>query len=203
MPPGRRTITPPALAALLLTAPVVAGCGDTNDRGAATPSEVSPDRPIASTTTTSHPVSDESPTAPSVSATSTTTFTTVEPTAATEPDRAPPPETETPTTTEEPPMATPSLPASGPVAVAIADLADRLGVDADAIEVTAAEEVTWSDGSLGCPMPGRIYTQALVNGTRIVLRTGGSVYEYHAGRSGEPFYCPPERIIPPVIDPGV
>lgn len=94
-------------------------------------------------------------------------------------------------------------PASDPVSTAIADLAGRLGVDAGTIEVTAADEVTWSDGSLGCPAPGRSYTQALVNGTRIVLTAGGTQYEYHAGRSREPFYCPPERIIPPVTDPGV
>ncbi len=76
-----------------------------------------------------------------------------------------------------------------PVAIARADLATRLGVDAEAFELIEFSEVTWRDGSLGCPRPDMAYTQALVNGSRIVLRHDGVDYHYHSGRGREPFYC--------------
>lgn len=75
------------------------------------------------------------------------------------------------------------------VAIAMTDLVDRAGADASAINVVSVEEVTWSDGSLGCPLPGMRYTQALVNGTRIVLEVDGVAHEYHSGAGREPFYC--------------
>jgi hypothetical protein len=99
-----------------------------------------------------------------------------------------------PTITPSPPpteMSPPADPqASGVQEAAAADLAGRLGVDRAAIEVMVAEPVTWPDGSLGCPQPGRLYTQALVDGYRVVLRAGDRVYDYHAGSDGVPFLCP-------------
>lgn len=78
------------------------------------------------------------------------------------------------------------------------DLARRLGTGADSIEVVRREDVTWRDGSLGCPKPGMSYTQALVNGQLIVLRANGIDYEYHAASGRTPFYCPsPEAPLPP------
>jgi hypothetical protein len=85
-----------------------------------------------------------------------------------------------------------SQPVSHPdpnVAIAMTDLVARFGVAADGIKVVSVEEVTWSDGSLGCPLPGMRYTQALVNGTRIVLESDGRSYQYHSGPNREPFYC--------------
>ena len=79
---------------------------------------------------------------------------------------------------------------SGPVAAAIADLATRLGVDESNVTLVSQDEVTWPDGSLGCPQPDMSYTQALVNGSLIVLEVDGKSYEYHSGGSREPFYCP-------------
>ncbi|HEY3005474.1 MAG TPA: hypothetical protein VGJ44_24220 [Kribbellaceae bacterium] len=76
-----------------------------------------------------------------------------------------------------------------PAAHAVADLARRLGVGSDAISVVSVEEVTWPDGSLGCPEPGMAYTQMLEDGQRIVLEHGGTSYEYHSGGHGEPFLC--------------
>ncbi len=72
---------------------------------------------------------------------------------------------------------------------AVSDLADRLGVDESEITVVSVEEVTWSDGSLGCPEPGMMYTQALENGSLIVLEADGIEYEYHSGVGQDPFYC--------------
>ena len=55
--------------------------------------------------------------------------------------------------------------------------------------MTKVEEVTWKDGSLGCAERGSMYTQALVDGQRIVLEADGSRYEYHSGADGSPFLC--------------
>ncbi len=72
---------------------------------------------------------------------------------------------------------------------AVADLAARLKVSADSIEVLRAEKVTWPDGSLGCPQPGRAYTQATVEGYRVILKHDGRAYLYHAGGDGPIFLC--------------
>lgn len=74
-------------------------------------------------------------------------------------------------------------------ALAVTDLASRLGIPEGNIEVLSEENVTWRDGSLGCPRPGMMYTQALVEGSRIVLRAGGRDYSYHSGAGKPPFYC--------------
>ena len=76
-----------------------------------------------------------------------------------------------------------------PSALAITDLANRLGIPGSDIEVVTEKIVTWRDGSLGCPKPGMMYTQALVEGTLIVLRAGGRDYSYHSGAGKPPFYC--------------
>jgi hypothetical protein len=73
---------------------------------------------------------------------------------------------------------------------AVVDLATRLGVSETDIELISIEEVTWSDGSLGCPEPGKSYTQALVEGHRIVLGHEEKVYVYHTGGDLGPFLCP-------------
>lgn len=75
------------------------------------------------------------------------------------------------------------------VEAARTDLADRLDVDERTIAVVSAESVTWPDGALGCPESGKMYTQALVEGSRIVLEYAGDSYDYHAGSDGEPFLC--------------
>ena len=95
------------------------------------------------------------------------------------------------------------------VELATADLADHLNVDEGAIEVVSVQPVTWPDGSLGCPQPGEVYTQALVDGYKVVLGTNGRtrVYIYTAGADGQPFLCPSDErdgghdfVPPPGID---
>ncbi len=80
-------------------------------------------------------------------------------------------------------------PGDDPVAFAIADLAVRLGVAEVEIELVDQQEVMWRDGSIGCPQPGFSYTQALVDGSRIVLSYDGVTYSYHQGRGRAPFWC--------------
>ncbi|HEY4570725.1 MAG TPA: hypothetical protein VIH10_14715 [Kribbella sp.] len=72
---------------------------------------------------------------------------------------------------------------------ATADLSKRLGVDAAAVTVVSSDEVTWPDGSLGCPEPGMRYTQALVPGNRTILEVDGKQYHYHSGGHRAPFLC--------------
>ena len=81
---------------------------------------------------------------------------------------------------------------------ALTDAARRTGLKRTELEVLSAEAVTWSDGSLGCPQPGMMYTQALVPGFRIRIRAGAETLNYHAGRRGAPMFCPAERVVPPV-----
>lgn len=67
--------------------------------------------------------------------------------------------------------------------------ANMEGVDAGAVTVEGFAEVTWSDGSIGCPQPGMMYTQALVPGYQLVLGVDGRLASYHAA-NGRPFsYC--------------
>ena len=77
------------------------------------------------------------------------------------------------------------------IQAALADAARRTGIDAAALKVASAERVTWLDGSLGCPEPDLLYTQALVPGYRIRIEAGGETLDYHAGTRGAPQLCPP------------
>jgi hypothetical protein len=79
------------------------------------------------------------------------------------------------------------------VDAAVADLANRLPVDPQAITVTSVESVTWRDGSMGCPEPGMSYTQALVDGVRVELTVDGTSYWYHQGGSNPIRYCADPR----------
>jgi hypothetical protein len=76
-----------------------------------------------------------------------------------------------------------------PEAFALADAAARAGVGPADVVVVIHEDVTWPDGSLGCPQPDQFYTQALVPGYRVVVEAGGEQFHYH-GQSGQPAtYC--------------
>jgi hypothetical protein len=90
----------------------------------------------------------------------------------------------------EVPLPTPFTPyAAGLINQARDDLARRLALDPTGIELVDASTVTWPDSSLGCPQPGMLYTQALVDGVRLRLRANGIVYNYHSGGSRAPFLC--------------
>ncbi len=75
------------------------------------------------------------------------------------------------------------------VTFAINDLVNREGADPADVVVDSVEEVVWRDGSLGCPLPGMNYTQALIDGMRIILDANGTKYHYHSGGDKDPFYC--------------
>lgn len=75
------------------------------------------------------------------------------------------------------------------VTLATADAAERTGVAEDEITLVSIEMVTWPDSSLGCPEPDTMYTQALVDGYRIVLEADGTQLTYHGELGDDPFYC--------------
>lgn len=78
-----------------------------------------------------------------------------------------------------------------------ADLAARLDVPEQRVEVLDQRWVTWPDGAMGCPEPGMMYTQALVPGVWIRLSVDGDEHVYHGRRGAEPFHCPADRASPP------
>ncbi len=86
------------------------------------------------------------------------------------------------------------------IQAALTDAARRTGIDAATLKVASAERVTWLDGSLGCPEPDFMYTQALVSGYRIRIKAGDEMLDYHAGTRGAPLLCPPGRAVDPALE---
>ena len=83
----------------------------------------------------------------------------------------------------------------------VADAARRFKVNESAVVITQVEKVTWSDASLGCPQPGRMYTQALVEGYRVVAKAGVVELTYHTDSQGRTVSCATQRVAnPPVMD---
>jgi hypothetical protein len=57
------------------------------------------------------------------------------------------------------------------------------------VVLVRAEQVTWSDGSLGCPQPGTMYTQALVPGFRVIAKSPSGELVYHSDVRGNVVTC--------------
>ncbi len=83
------------------------------------------------------------------------------------------------------------------VALARADLAQRLDVEPEAIKVISVEEVTWPDASLGCPQPGRTYAQGVTPGFRVVLESSPGRAVYHTDRARALILCEEETVSKP------
>lgn len=64
---------------------------------------------------------------------------------------------------------------------AIGDLASRLGLSERSVGIVSVEARMWSDASLGCPQPGKMYAQVVTPGFQIRLEAQGKVYDYHTG----------------------
>ncbi|MBF4561511.1 hypothetical protein ITJ43_05115 [Microbacterium sp. VKM Ac-2870] len=69
----------------------------------------------------------------------------------------------------------------------VADLAAR-GVTGTP-ELVSSEAVTFNDGSLGCAAPGQSYTQAQIDGMRVVVSVDGKNYDYRFGQGAEAKLC--------------
>jgi len=96
---------------------------------------------------------------------------------------------------KEPIDMTPISPADLPanlqdvVSQATSELAEKLSIDSDKIQVIEAKSVVWSDSSLGCPQPGMNYLMVLTNGYRVVLAVDEQPYYYHANQRGYGLFC--------------
>lgn len=75
------------------------------------------------------------------------------------------------------------------VQAAISHRADESGVAPEDVVAVSFEDITWNDGSIGCPEPGMSYTMALVPGHRLVLEVDGEEFDYHAAEDQEFNYC--------------
>jgi len=69
------------------------------------------------------------------------------------------------------------------------DLAERLSITVDDIDLLEVSTVTWSDSSLGCPQNGMAYAQVLTPGYLLRMSYDAKEYSYHAGQDSDPFYC--------------
>jgi hypothetical protein len=96
------------------------------------------------------------------------------------------PEATTPSATA--PGAAPSGVPDARWSAILADL-DGRGAPTDAVELVSVRSVTWNNGALGCPKPGRSYTQALVQGMQVVVRAADREYDYRFGTTDRPKLC--------------
>jgi hypothetical protein len=86
------------------------------------------------------------------------------------------------------PVSTSAMPEAVRRAV-VADAATRFRVSPNDVVLTRAEQVTWPDGSLGCPRPGRSYTQMQVPGFRVVAKTISGELLYHTDGRASAVNC--------------
>jgi len=70
------------------------------------------------------------------------------------------------------------------------DLAARLGLRDSEIQFVSSEARTFPDGSLGCPEPGVMYTQAEVRGWVLTFAARERRHTYHAD-ANRTIACPP------------
>ncbi len=93
------------------------------------------------------------------------------------------------------PLDPPAVP--NPLKTARTDLALRLGVPMDHIEVVSIEEVVWRNGNLGCDT-GEPAIQVLTDGYQIVLQVHEVQYYYHGKTDLDPVFCAtPDEPLPP------
>ncbi|MBP7607881.1 MAG: hypothetical protein KA760_00200 [Steroidobacteraceae bacterium] len=76
------------------------------------------------------------------------------------------------------------------------DVIRRSGADPSSVRLIRDESVTWSDGSLGCPLRGEFYTQAPVPGYWIVFDVVGRKFDYRSNGQGNFRLCESPRVAP-------
>jgi hypothetical protein len=75
----------------------------------------------------------------------------------------------------------------------IADAAERTGAEPAEIEIVRSQSITWNSTALGCPKPGKVYMQALVDGYWVVLSYQGQEFDYRVTEHGGFFLCEEPR----------
>lgn len=66
------------------------------------------------------------------------------------------------------------------VELAKKDLAQRLNISIEEVQLIKQEKVDWSDTGLGFPEEGKMYAQVITPGFRIILKAKERQYEYHS-----------------------
>ena len=72
---------------------------------------------------------------------------------------------------------------------AMTDLAGRLALPVERIELVELKPVLWPNRGLGCPRPGMIYPEVQQDGYLIRLRAGKHEFNYHGSGTKPPFLC--------------
>ena len=78
------------------------------------------------------------------------------------------------------------------------DAAERAKSVPESVRVIMARQKKWADGSMGCPVPGEVYTQMQTSGYHIVAAVGLQKFDYRAGENGRFRLCDPMRIKKPM-----
>jgi hypothetical protein len=79
------------------------------------------------------------------------------------------------------------------------DLAKRLKVAVDEIEVIAQSDETWPDANLGCPGRKPLDEPAPTPGYAFTLAHAGRRFVYHSDRRGRFRRCETEKPIAPIV----
>ena len=69
------------------------------------------------------------------------------------------------------------------------DLSKRTGVPESAIKVLKIEKKQWNDGALGCPKPGQMYMQVIMDGYQVQLQAKDKQYDYHTDQGNSFVSC--------------
>ena len=103
-----------------------------------------------------------------------------------------------PTTTipKEEPVTTGEVPAPFVEAV-LAHTAELAGTTMAELTVVEAAAHEWPDGSLGCPEPDQVYTQAITPGFQVLVAHGTDRYDYRINESGFFRLCTGQPLTPP------
>lgn len=83
----------------------------------------------------------------------------------------------------------------------VEDAASLAGLPVSQTVVITAQEMLWNDGSLGCPEPGVVYTQAQVSGYWVVVEAGSAAFDYRLTDQGQYRRCENPFGVPPGTGP--
>lgn len=69
------------------------------------------------------------------------------------------------------------------------DLAQKLDLPTDAIQLISVEAVDWPDAGLGCPQPDLMYAQVITSGFLVLLEVQDQTYQYHTDNDQRIVLC--------------
>jgi hypothetical protein len=81
-----------------------------------------------------------------------------------------------------------------PVTRAKSFLADKLGINAETIQLVNAQSVEWPDSCLGVQTPGIMCAMHVVDGLKITLSANGQTYEVHTNLDGSQIVLAPNPV---------